>query len=93
MSIANTDWMDRGICRDHPEPEIFAADPSRPTEAFMVSEAKQVCFNCPVRIKCLDWAIDNDERHGTLGGLDCEERRNLKVRAQRRARRARQKAA
>ncbi len=40
--------------------------------------AKQVCAGCPVRARCLDHAIDTDERYGIWGGLNQEERRSLR---------------
>lgn len=45
--------------------------------------AKRICRDCPVRLECLTFAYENDERHGIWGGLDGRERTTLanKVRA------------
>lgn len=31
--------------------------------------AKAICAECPVRIQCLNYALDNEERFGIWGGL------------------------
>lgn len=40
-------------------------------------EAKEVCKECPVIQKCLDYAISANEPEGVWGGLTVEERRLL----------------
>ena len=40
----------------------------------IAADAKAVCRSCPERLACLQWALDNDERHGVWGGLDEDER-------------------
>lgn len=40
--------------------------------------AKRICGDCPVRIRCLRYALDHDEQHGVWGGLSAHERRQLK---------------
>lgn len=37
--------------------------------------ARTVCATCPVRLKCLAWALEAGERFGIWGGLDPYERR------------------
>ena len=39
--------------------------------------AKRLCAVCPVRLNCLQWALDNDERDGIWGGLAANERQEL----------------
>lgn len=41
------------------------------------SIARATCAACPVRIKCLDYALANDERWGIWGGLFYSERAAL----------------
>jgi WhiB family redox-sensing transcriptional regulator len=70
-------WHSRGLC--------VGADP----EAFFPSHgdpgtgARRVCAACQVRNECLSYATAADEL-GIWGGLDQQERRNLKRRQQRR---------
>lgn len=42
-------------------------------EKDRVSVAKQVCAGCPVRLECLEFAIDHD-CYGIWGGMDARER-------------------
>ena len=37
-----------------------------------------MCDGCAVRIECLEYALENDERFGIWGGLSERERRRLK---------------
>lgn len=40
--------------------------------------AKAICAQCPVRIQCLNYALDNNEKHGIFGGTDPRERRAMR---------------
>jgi WhiB family transcriptional regulator, redox-sensing transcriptional regulator len=42
-------------------------------------QAKRICRRCPVKIECLAYALDNDERHGIWGGLSAQERAKPKL--------------
>ena len=33
-----------------------------------ISEAKRVCLACPVRVRCLDTAVERGEQYGIWGG-------------------------
>ena len=63
-------WTEQAICVGE-EPTLFF-----PSYGDPGTRAKQVCANCPVRLDCLEYAIDADE-FGIWGGLDQEERRHL----------------
>jgi WhiB family redox-sensing transcriptional regulator len=39
--------------------------------------AKRICAGCPVRVLCLNYALDNGEQHGIWGGKSKQERRLL----------------
>jgi len=39
--------------------------------------AKAICTGCPVRLDCLDYALDSGQAFGTWGGLNEDERRAL----------------
>jgi WhiB family redox-sensing transcriptional regulator len=38
-----------------------------------------VCAGCPVRLQCLEMALQNDERFGIWGGLSERERRRVRL--------------
>ncbi len=51
--------------------------------------AKAVCASCPVRLECLEYAIQTRQDDGVWGGLDETERKRLRRRRQQVARAAR----
>ncbi len=65
------DWQLKASCLEV-HPEIFF-----PTKGESNREAKRVCAQCPVRLKCLQYALDIDEEYGIWGGLTESERRKL----------------
>jgi WhiB family transcriptional regulator, redox-sensing transcriptional regulator len=75
MNIVD-DWRDRAACRDA-DPELFFPVSDLGPGARQVAEAKTVCGRCPVRARCLDYAIDNALDHGVFGGTTERERRVL----------------
>lgn len=52
------------------DPDLFF-----PTRGEQTKQAKAVCFRCPLRERCLDYALDNFEKHGIWGGMSEQERR------------------
>jgi WhiB family redox-sensing transcriptional regulator len=46
-------------------------------------EAKAICFACPVRENCLEFALAAGERFGIWGGMTPQERRYLAARRRR----------
>ena len=55
------------------DPEAFYPEKGGSTRA-----AKQVCLRCDIREKCLQWALDTDQRFGVWGGTSERERRAIK---------------
>jgi WhiB family redox-sensing transcriptional regulator len=54
---------------------FFATDgEQRPQREIREAKAKAVCESCPVRTRCLDYALRNSIKHGIWGGLDEEQR-------------------
>lgn len=53
-------------------PDLFFSD-----STHSVAAAREVCAECPTRLACLQWAIDNDERDGIWGGCTPAERNRL----------------
>lgn len=65
-------WQDDAICAQT-DPEAFF-----PEKGGSTREAKKICLGCPVRLECLQFALDHHERFGIWGGLSERERRRLK---------------
>jgi len=73
-------WMDHGLCRDDPDPDLwFATDAQTASRAAAVA----VCNLCPVKAECIDLAIRSRAEFGIWGGLDPTEIRKLKRRSSR----------
>lgn len=67
-------WMEQALCKGE-DVHLWFADVHVTTEAKrLVRLAKEVCFECSVRMECLDWANRNEEVYGIWGGLTPKER-------------------
>ena len=69
---AEVGWQDRALCAQT-DPEAFF-----PEKGGSTREAKKVCRGCEVRVECLEYALEHDERFGIWGGLSERERRRMK---------------
>lgn len=67
-------FRDKALCAQT-DPEAFY-----PEKGGSTREAKQICGRCEVKVECLQYALDHDERFGIWGGLSERERRRLKRR-------------
>jgi WhiB family transcriptional regulator, redox-sensing transcriptional regulator len=79
-------WRELAACRGAGLDLFF------PERGESAEPARQVCAACPVRQPCLDYAITNRIVHGIWGGLTERERRALRSRWVRTARRERDEA-
>ncbi len=86
------DWRHKAVCRDE-DPELFFPVGNSGPAVEQVADAKLVCSGCPAQSVCLEWALTTGQNHGIWGGLDGEERRALRRRRARAARRDRGVAA
>jgi WhiB family redox-sensing transcriptional regulator len=72
------DWQKDGACAKKENKDL--ADfffSTKPEEKY---QAKNLCFDCPVRDECLKWALENKQIWGIWGGRDEGEiRRTLSV--------------
>ena len=66
------DWRDQARCAET-DPEAFF-----PEKGGTTRHAKEVCFACEVRVRCLEYALAHPElRYGVWGGLSWPQRRRL----------------
>lgn len=73
-------WMDRGLCRDHPEPDLWFPATRNPSDS---AEAIFICLQCPVRPECADLAVRSGAEFGIWGGFDAHMIRTLRRKAKR----------
>lgn len=70
------DWRDEGACRES-DPEVFFASPLTTEGKADVRHAKAICFGCPSRLACGEWALATREPWGVWGGMTEGERKRI----------------
>lgn len=65
----DSDWRARSACRDT-DPEVFF-----PPAGSKGLAAKQVCWRCPVKSECLDYALADPYLIGVWGGTSDYQRK------------------
>jgi WhiB family redox-sensing transcriptional regulator len=70
-------WQQRGACRTGNSSDFYPPMHTEGKHERLARErrAKSICAACPVRLRCLEYAIAADERYGIWGGLNNDERR------------------
>ena len=66
-------WMRNAACQGQGFDAWFAID----EVGEDMEAARSTCAGCPVRVECLDYALDCSIRHGLWGGLSPGERAAL----------------
>jgi WhiB family redox-sensing transcriptional regulator len=73
-------WQDSALCTQT-DPDAFFVEPEFVNEAYTkptlraIATARKICFACPVRAECGEYAIDGGLWYGIFGGLTQQERR------------------
>jgi WhiB family redox-sensing transcriptional regulator len=65
-------WAAFAVCRDR-DPDTFF-----PVTADGEREAIRICQGCPVRIDCLEFAMEARVRFGVWGGVTEKQRRSVR---------------
>lgn len=76
MFVEMGEWRKRAACKDLGAlaAEIFFPENTkRGVDPYV--RARAICETCPVRIDCLDEAIENKEQYDMWGGMNLRERR------------------
>jgi WhiB family transcriptional regulator, redox-sensing transcriptional regulator len=68
-SREDLEWQDGALCTEV-SPDLWFPEKGAGNEP-----AKRVCRSCEVRIPCLQYALENNERFGIFGGMSEPERR------------------
>ena len=72
-------WSTHAACGqiDHNGNTIHDPDlwfPHRNETRARLDEARSICWSCPVREQCLQFAIDTSQTHGIWGGMTYRQR-------------------
>jgi WhiB family transcriptional regulator, redox-sensing transcriptional regulator len=67
---AEQHWSAYGVCGEACPDDLFV-------EGAAQRSAREVCFECPVRMECLIDSLDNHITFGVWGGMTERERRAL----------------
>lgn len=80
-------WKALGACRDADQALFFTPHRREGNDERERRErkAKEFCDRCPVRTKCLDYALEHGENDGIWGAMTKDERRAERRRRQRRS--------
>ena len=70
-------WREDIACRDA-DPDLFFPIGTAGSELHQVEKAKRICRTCPVRTRCLSWALDQAVSSGIWGGTTEDERRAIR---------------
>ncbi len=71
LALVERDWDELAACRGRTDVDFFPENPW----SKAAKPAIKVCRSCPVRNKCLEYAIANEINHGIWGGMTPAERR------------------
>lgn len=73
--MSDTSWHHQAACKNLPTLLFFPPEGERPAERDVrEAKAKAVCDTCPVRMRCLEEALQRNDKYGIWGGLNPDER-------------------
>lgn len=73
--FTNPAWMRDAPCAG--KGDLFHPEQHGNGAGRKVGQAKAICAQCPHRVRCLEYAIDNAEAHGVWGGTSVEDRKTI----------------
>ena len=68
--------FENALCINTPPEWFYEEDRVNPQQQ-VVELARSVCVSCTERVRCLEWAMEN-EKYGMWGGLTANERSAVK---------------
>jgi WhiB family redox-sensing transcriptional regulator len=71
------DWREDAACLDR-DPDLFFPEGTAGPALAQADQAKLVCMSCPVRAKCLSFALRQGLDFGIWGGTNVAERRAIR---------------
>jgi WhiB family redox-sensing transcriptional regulator len=80
--MAEPSFFERAACRGKPE-ELFFAPESKGVSLHYYDRGKTICRDCQVRLTCLEYALEHNEKFGLWGGVGPRERARMRQQRQR----------
>lgn len=79
MMFSSPDWQAKAACRNQ-DPTVFFPDEGddEATIAAKEAAAKCVCWDCPVRRDCLEFAVVTNQKYGIWGAANEQERQRIR---------------
>lgn len=74
-NIPDMRWTAQADCKGKPTVLFFP-----PEGVKVTNRAKAICRSCPVRLECINHALQADENHGMWGGFSSLQIRSLRAR-------------
>jgi len=75
IDLDATRFRQFAVCTEDQQPLFFPDDANA---AWCYARARQICSSCPVRMECLEFAIEHGEQHGMWGGCTPAEIRRIR---------------
>ncbi|WP_419865383.1 WhiB family transcriptional regulator [Candidatus Poriferisodalis sp.] len=74
IALSREAWRASAACKDV-DTNIFFIGPGKSPDAALA-----ICNRCEVKDECLQFALDNEEDFGIWGGLNADQRKQLRKR-------------
>jgi len=71
LDMRGLEWQDDAACRD------VGGDAWYPAKGRRAPLARSICEGCPVRVDCLEDALDRHDQYGIWGGYNIDERQKI----------------
>jgi WhiB family redox-sensing transcriptional regulator len=76
ITYKEIDWS-KANCRGIATDLFFEEDEGLYERQVERAQVRKVCFRCPIRQECLNWAYADRERWAIMGGVTARERRMI----------------
>ena len=73
LNFGATPWRQFALCLGQ-DPDLWF-----PVDSDGGDKALGICSVCPVRLDCLAWAIEHNERNGIWGGVSARRRQRIRA--------------
>jgi WhiB family redox-sensing transcriptional regulator len=75
---SNWEWQEEGVCRSFETNTFFLENSLRGKKKSQKEKiAVSICNTCPVKMQCLEHALNTPEIYGVWGGMTEEQRHQI----------------